>query len=110
MGSAGSAAATWRGDAAAHGLAADEQRPLRAVDLRADRVDDRAITRLERRRAIRNPPALLGVEEVEGDDVDAQRRQPAGEVDHEGAALAGAGAVSEDERGAGVVAASSAAG
>src|SRR5476651_517561 len=84
-------------DAPAHRLAADEERALRARQLRANRVDDRAITRLERRRAIRNLPPLLGVEKIEGDDVDAQRRQRVCEVDHERAALPGAGAMPEDE-------------
>ena len=89
-----------RRDAPAHRLAADEQRAPRRVDRGAHRVDHRAIAGFERRRAIRNLAPLLGVEKIEGDDVDAERGQRVREVDHERAALAGAGAVPEDQRGA----------
>src|SRR5262249_46789505 len=56
--------------------------------------------RLERRWAIGNLPPLFGVEEVEGHDVEAARRQRLREADDEPALLTGAGAVREDERGA----------
>ena len=89
-----------RGDPSAHGFAADDQAPPRALHLRAHTVDDRPITTLEHRRPIRDPPALLGVEKIERDDVDAQRGQRARKIDHERAALSRAGTVPQNQRGA----------
>src|SRR5206468_1778151 len=82
-----------RRDASTHRLAADAEETPRALEFCADRGDYIAIARLEHRRAIRNLPPLLDVWKVEGDDVQAEVRQRIGEVDHERAALAGAGAV-----------------
>ena len=50
---------------------------------------------------IREPASLFRVEKIEGDEVEAERGERARVVDHERAALAGAGAVREDERRAG---------
>ena len=45
-------------------------------------------------------PSLFGVEEVEGDDVEAECGQRAGELDHPRTALTRAGAVRQNQRGA----------
>ena len=66
----------------------------------AGRANHRAVAVFERRTPIRKPSSLLGVEKIEGDDVDAEIRQRAGELDHERAVLAGARAVAQHERGA----------
>ena len=60
--------------------------------------DHRRITRFERRPPIGNAAALLGIEEVERDCVDAKLRQGGREGRHERAVLPGTRAVREDER------------
>ena len=53
----------------------------------------------ERRAAIGNPSALLRVQEVEGDGVDAELRKRRRERGHERAVLTRTGTMSEDQRG-----------
>jgi hypothetical protein len=89
-------------DASAHRLAADDEH-LRARDLLAGSGDHRAIAALEQRRAIGQSPVLLGVEEVEGDDVEAEQAEGAGPIDNPGALLTRAGPVRENQRGADAV-------
>ncbi len=85
-----------RGNPAAHRLAADEHG---AAALGLHGLDHRGVARLERRPPIGNAPALLGIEEIERDHVDAKLREGGGERGHEAAVLSGARAVREDQRG-----------
>jgi hypothetical protein len=87
-----------RSDSPTHRLATDEQGALRRGELSVYRRNDGSVTRLEDRRAIRNASAMFRVGKVEGDHIHAEGRDGAGEVDHERAALTGAGAVPEDQR------------
>jgi len=82
-----------RGNAAAHRLAADRQPVLFELQKVENGLDDLAITSLQSARRIRQPAASLSVEKVEGDNVDAARRQRIGKFDHEIAGLTGAGSV-----------------
>jgi len=84
-----------RCDAAAHRLASDEHR--RSVEMVPGCDDRGAITGVEFLGAIRNATTLLGVEEVEREDVDAAFGQPSREVGDECALLSSASAVREHE-------------
>jgi hypothetical protein len=85
-----------RRDAAAHRLAADEHG--RPVEFAPGGDEGGAITRIELVGAIRNAAALLGVEEVEREDVDAAIGQPLRETSDECALLSRTRAVREDKR------------
>ena len=71
-----------------HGLAADNEEVSGGIELTSHRVYHRAITRFKQRPAIRQPPSLLAVQEVEGDDIEAGSTEGAREVDDERTALA----------------------
>src|SRR5207245_870595 len=59
-----------RCDASTHRLPADEEKAARAAHLRGNGIDDAAIAGFERRTAVGNPAALLGVEKIEGDEIE----------------------------------------
>ena len=96
-----SAAATWGCNPSAHRLAAD--RELRAgptaKNTVAAGVDHLAVAGLQLVIPVGHASALLSVEKIEGDRVDAARRKRARKAHHEAARLAGAGAgaVGEDQ-------------
>ena len=88
-----------RGDTPAHRLAADREPPRPRTDFAVAVGRDHATPcRLQAIVAIGHAPPGFGVGEVEGDGLDAPRRQRGGEFHHEGAVLAGPGAMAEDER------------
>src|SRR6267378_74236 len=87
-----------RRDPAAHRLSAGEEKPACAVHLVANRVDDHPVALFEDRTAVGEPPSLFRVEKIEGDDVEAELGKRVREIDHEGAALTRARAVSQNQR------------
>jgi hypothetical protein len=89
-------------DPSTHRLAADEEQ-LSAGDLLPGAGDHRAIAALEQRGAIGQSPVLFGIEEIEGDDVEAEQAEAVGPVDNPGAPLTRAGSVRENQGGADAV-------
>jgi hypothetical protein len=85
-----------RRDAAAHRLAADEH--ARPAEMPSRRDDGGAITRVELLGAIRDAAVLLGVEEIEREDLYAAVRQTLCEAGDECALLSRSCAVREDKR------------
>jgi hypothetical protein len=100
---AGTGSGDLRGNAAAHRLAADRQPVLSEFRKLENGLYDPTITVLQPAVRIRQPASSLGIEKIEGDDVDVARRQRIGKFDHEMAGLGGAGAVAEDQGDAGPV-------
>ena len=85
-----------RGNAAAHRLAADEH--ARAIEMSLGRGDGGAIARVELLGAIGGAASLLGVKEIERQDVHATIRQTSREVRNESALLSRPCAMREDKR------------
>ena len=86
------------GDAAAHRLAADEHRVPTERTMAPRGGNGGAIAGLELLGSIGNPTALLGVEEVEREHIDAPGGEPVGKLSDEATVLAGAGPVRQHER------------
>jgi len=87
-----------RRDPAAHRFSADEEMTRGAIQLCVNRGHHRVVARLEDRLPVRNAPPRLGVWKVEGDDIDAERREGTREFDEERAVLPGPGAVPKHDR------------
>src|SRR5262245_1446722 len=92
-----------RRDAAAHRLAADEERAGWFRQFAPDRVDDAAIAGVEHRPSIRRSFSGFCVEKVERDDVETKGAEGTSEADYPRAALIRAGAVRQNQRGADAV-------